>query len=217
MCIWKNALWISKTDFFLLSQTPLFLSAWKKIAFYNISLLFLSTARRRVKVRFGGKYRRVSTRRRWVVKYGKRKYQIRGFRRGRLTIRVLKKSRPIVRLGRYWYIRYGRKRLRVKRRGRRRYIRWRRRTIYLRWRFRIRFKGVRRIVRCRGRRWSIKYGRTWRRIRKRRVRFVKKGRRRYPIWRRRGKYRVRVGKRWKKVKVRRRRRSRRRRRRRRKL
>ena len=119
--------------------------------------------------------------------------------------------RPIIRLGRYWYVRYGRKRLRVRKRGRRRYIWWRRKRIYLRWIFRIRFKGVRRIVRCRGRRWSIKYGRIWRRIRKRRVRFVKKGRRRYQIWRRKGKYRVRYRKRWKRVKVKRSRRRRRKR------
>lgn len=190
----------------------MFRSAWKKLAFFNIPLLFLSTGRRRVKVRFGGKYRRVFKRRRWVVKYRKRNYQIRGFRRGRLTIRVGKKRRPIVRRGRYWYIRYGRRRCRVRRLGRRRYILWRRKRIYLRWRFRIRFKRRIRVVRCRGRRFRIKLGRTWKRIGKRVVRFIKKGRRRYQIWKRRGRYRVRVRKRWKKLRARKRRRRRRRRR-----
>ena len=167
-------------------------------------------------MRFGGKYRRIKTRRRWVVRYRRRKYQIRGFRRGRLTIRVFKRPRPITRYGRYWYIRFGRRKIRVRRRGRRRYIIWNRKTIYLRWIFKIRFKGVRRVVRCRRRKWSMRYGRSWRPIKKRKILFVKKGRRRYPILKRGNRYRVRVGKRWKRVKAKRRRRRRRRRGRRRK-
>ena len=173
--------------------------------------MFLSVARRVRKVRFRGKYRRIKTRRRWVVPYRGRKYQIRGFRRGRLSIRVLKRSRPIMRYGRYWYIRFGRRKLRVKRRGRRRYITWNRKTIYLRWIFKIRFKGVRRIVRCRRRRWSMRYGRRWTRIQKRRVHFLVKGSRRYPVLKRRNRYSVRVGKKWQRVKAKRRRRRRRRR------
>ncbi|KAJ7379212.1 hypothetical protein OS493_017719 [Desmophyllum pertusum] len=74
------------------------------------------------------------------------------------------------------------------------FIRLRRRKVYIQWKlFVIRFKGVRRIVRCRRGRWSIKVKRgKWRPIRRRTFRFIKKGRRRYPV-RRRGKvYKVRL-------------------------
>jgi len=172
----------------------------------NTVLLFLSVARRVRKVRFQGKYRPINTRQRWVVSYRRRKYQIRGFRRGRLSISVLRRPRPIIRKGRYWYITFGRRKIRVRRRGRRRYIILNRKRIYLRWIFKIRFKGVRRVVRCRRRKWSMRYGSKWRGIRKQRVRYIKVGRRRYPVMKRINRYRVRIARKWTRVKAKRRRR-----------
>ena len=172
----------------------------KKTHFTILSPFFI--ARRRVKVRYRRKFRRVKYRRRFVVRYRKRKYQIRGLLRGRCTIRVLGRPRPIIRKRSRWFVRYGRRLLRVLRHGRRRYIRIRRKKVYLKWRFEIRFKGARRMVRCRGWRWSIKTGRRkWKRIRRRRTLYIKIGRRRVQIRKEGRKYLLRKGRVWKKLRV----------------
>lgn len=169
--------------------------------------------RRRVIARFKGKNRRVRSRRRWTLRVGKRRYGIRGFLKRRLKIRVNKRTCRLIRRRRKWYIRYRRRRCRVRRRGRRRYIRWRRKKIYLRWRLQIRFKGRKRIVKCRRGRFRIKFGRKFKRITRRRIRFIRVRRRKYRIVRRGRRYKMLIGKRLRKIRVFRKRRRRRRRRR----
>lgn len=115
------------------------------------------------------------------------------------------RPRPITRKRGRWFISYGRRKVKVYRRGSRRYIRLNGRIIYLNWSFRIRFKGVRRLVRCRRKMWKMRIGRKWRRIRRRWKAFIKRGGRRYPIRRRGRKYFIRRRKRWMGLLVRRRR------------
>lgn len=159
------------------------------------------SGKRGVRIRFRRRYRSVIYRRRYTIRYKRRTIRLPKFKRRGFTIRVFKRTRRIYRLGKYWYIKIGRKTVRVVRRGRRRAIRWRRRWVWLTWRFRFRFKGVSRLVRCRRRRWSMRVGKRWRRIRRRKRRYVVVGRRRYVVRRtRRGRYRIRVNKRWRRVK-----------------
>lgn len=213
----EGCIWVSKVCVLQISRTFLttlavprstVFSALRLQFFFLVILIF--AVRRGVRARFRGKFRRIRLRRRFIVRLGKRKYQIRGLTRGRCSIKVNRRPRPILRKRGKWFIRFGRRQYRVRRRGRRRYIRRGRKIIYLRWRFTIRFKSRRRSVICRRGRWRIKTSGKWRSIRRRRTRYIKLGRRRYSVIKRRGRYMMRRNKRWRRLRVRKRRRRHRR-------
>ena len=148
-----------------LIKFAMFLNFWRCF-FFCYFLGYVVYGRRKYKL----KYRTSFT-----VPYKGKSYVIRGLRKGRCTVKVKGRSRPIFLKGGRLYVRTSRgKKKRVFRYGNRRFILLRRRRVYLPMNFRIRFMNKMRKVIYRRRRWRIKIAKTYRKARKRLQKYIKR-------------------------------------------
>lgn len=136
------------------------------VAFFCYFLGYVVYGRRKYKLKYRTSF---------IVPYKGKSYVIRGLRKGRCTVKVEGRSRPIfLKRGRL-YVRTSRgKKKRVLRYGNRRFILLRRRRVYLSMNFRIRFMNKIRKVLYRRRKWRIKIAKTYRKARKHLQKYIKR-------------------------------------------
>ena len=141
----------------------MFLSLYKN--WTNFSFNTSGRRRRggRKRVYFRRRYRRlIRGRGLWIIRYRRKIYRLKT-RGGRFQVYFRRKWRSITRRRRRlgWKVLINRRWLRVRRRGRRWYLRSGRRNVILRKRLRLRFGRKYRPVKTRGRRYVIHIGRQW--------------------------------------------------------
>ncbi len=175
-----------------------------------LDLSILSTVLREVLISF------LSGRRRKIVLFRKRKLRLRRVRRWSFKIGRRRYRVPKVRRNLVMYFR--RKWIKIKFRGRKRYVRYGRRWRPVRkvgryWRFRVRrrwmvirrftlkliYKRRRVGIIYRRKKWRVKIGRKWRRLGCRVKRYVRYGGKKLLLKRRKGFWRLRWRRKWKRI------------------